>query len=529
MKKTTELSEISGRKAVLYARVSSKEQEKEGYSIPAQQKLIREYAAQQGLSIVHEYVDVETAKRTGRPGFAEMVSYFKQDSQKASSAGECRVLLVEKTDRLYRNLKDWVVIDDLDIEIHLVKENVILSADSRSSEKFMHGIKVLMAKNYIDNLSEETSKGMLEKAQQGIWPSFAPFGYLNIATPTGRRIIVPHPHHGPLVKLIFEWYATGDYSIQDINEKLNSQHAVALDGKRLSRSTIHKLLSNPIYNGEFVWDGVTYQGTHEPIVVRDLFDEVQEVLVNNGQNRKTQQKQHFLFQGLITCGHCGCAMVAEIKKGKYVYYHCTQNKGKCGKTYVREEELERQFHASLRAIHLDLDSRECLLAALRESHADKMRYHNQILASLQDEIKRLQHRLDAMYIDHLDGKVDPVFYEKKKREWRREQDALQRKMTRHHNADTSYIDEGVRLLELTQDAVITYKNQNMNEKRSLLKIVHSNSIWKDGTLSTEYRKPFDLLAVTNHDYQQKKVTFQTKSDLCTIWLPSADSNHGHGD
>ena len=85
---------------------------------------------------------------------------------------EVRTILVEKTDRLYRNLKDWVTLDELDLEIHFVKENVVLSTDSRSSEKFMHGIKVLMAKNYIDNLSEETRKGMTEKAEQGIWPSY---------------------------------------------------------------------------------------------------------------------------------------------------------------------------------------------------------------------------------------------------------------------------------------------------------------------------------------------------------------------
>ncbi len=72
---------------------------------------------------------------------------------------------VEKTDRLYRNIKDWVTIDDLEIEVHFVKEGSILSEDSRSSEKFIHGIKVLTAKNYIDNLGEEVHKGMLEKAR----------------------------------------------------------------------------------------------------------------------------------------------------------------------------------------------------------------------------------------------------------------------------------------------------------------------------------------------------------------------------
>lgn len=150
-----------GREAVLYVRVSSKEQEREGFSIPAQRKLLAEYAAQQGLEIVREFEDIETAKRAGRTAFSEMVMYLQEN------AASRPVLLVEKTDRLYRNIKDWVTIADLDIEVRLVKEGVVLSENSRSSEKFMHGIRVLMAKNYIDNLSEKVRKGMREKAEQG--------------------------------------------------------------------------------------------------------------------------------------------------------------------------------------------------------------------------------------------------------------------------------------------------------------------------------------------------------------------------
>ena len=193
MAKTSKLAPVAGptrKQAVIYARVSSKEQEKEGFSIPAQLKLLKEYAAAQGFAVAQEYVDVETAKQTGRTAFGEMVAYLKAHPS-------VRVLLVEKTDRLYRNLKDWVTIDELDVEIHLPKEGVVLSRESRSSEKFMHGIKVLMAKNYIDNLSEETRKGMQEKAEQGMWPTMAPLGYRNVAGPDGKRIIVTDPDVAP--------------------------------------------------------------------------------------------------------------------------------------------------------------------------------------------------------------------------------------------------------------------------------------------------------------------------------------------
>src|SRR5215469_3937405 len=94
------------RHAVLYARVSSKDQEKEGFSIPAQQKLLRSYALANHLTILRDFTDVETAKRAGRASFGEMLAFLRQHRD------TCRVLLVEKTDRLYRNLKDWVTLDE---------------------------------------------------------------------------------------------------------------------------------------------------------------------------------------------------------------------------------------------------------------------------------------------------------------------------------------------------------------------------------------------------------------------------------
>ncbi|MBK9304587.1 MAG: recombinase family protein [bacterium] len=157
---------------MIYLRVSSKEQAEEGFSIPAQKRLLEEYASRNDLRVAQVYADVETAKRAGRTSFGEMIRYLRTNKS-------CRTILVEKTDRLYRNIRDWVTVDELCVDVHLVKEGTILTDKARSSEKFMHGIRVLMAKNYIENLGEETSKGMLEKARQGLYPSQAPLGYSN--------------------------------------------------------------------------------------------------------------------------------------------------------------------------------------------------------------------------------------------------------------------------------------------------------------------------------------------------------------
>jgi site-specific DNA recombinase len=394
------------KQAVIYARVSSKEQEKEGFSIPAQLKLLKEYGAAQDFTVVQEYVDLETAKQTGRTAFGEMVAYL-------AAHPLVRVLLVEKTDRLYRNLKDWVTVDDLDLEIHFPKEGMVLSRESRSAEKFMHGIKILMAKNYIDNLSEEARKGMQEKAEQGIWPTVAPLGYRNVAGPDGKKIIEPDLETGPLVGRLFEWYAAGTLSLREAASKVRAAGLVhRRSGAPVPVSTVHAVLRNRLYAGVFEWNGRSYVGTHQPLVSLELWERVQGVLDGRQTNKHRRAKRKFAFSGLIACGHCGCSIVGEIKKERYVYYHCTGYKGRCDEPYVREEVLERQFSDILGRLSFDDEALEWVREALHASHADEKREREGAIERLQIEHKRLQNRLDAMYVDKLDGRVDFAFFER---------------------------------------------------------------------------------------------------------------------
>ncbi len=504
--------------AVIYCRVSSKEQEKEGFSIPAQIKFLRDYAQKNRIEIIREFQDVETAKQSGRTGFNDMLSFLKKTP-------DCRIILVEKTDRLLRNLKDYVTLDDMDVEIHLVIENDVISRDSRSSQKFMHGIKVLMAKNYIDNLSEETRKGMLEKAEQGIFPSYAPLGYRNVKASDGKNIIEPDPGLAPIITRMFERYATGNMSIREVTKMARVEGMVFRKSKDpVPVATVHKILRNRIYSGDFNWDGKTYHGNHLPLVTRDLWNRVQGVMDHRFSKHHRKVKHEFAFSGLISCGHCGCSLVGEIKKGRYVYYHCTGYKGKCPEPYTREEVFEEKFTEILKGLIFDREVLEWITDALRQSHEDERHYHDEAIARLQAEYSRLQNRIDQMYLDKLDGRIDGAFFDGKAREWREGQDRIQRTIEEHQDANQSYLDEGIRILELSQRASELFQKQEAREKRRLLNFLLSNCTWKNGELEVTYRQPFDMIMEMSREHEMKKVAHLPKSDLFATWLPGQDSN-----
>ncbi len=515
---TKESAQANVIRAVAYARVSSKEQEKEGFSIPAQQKLVRAYAETKRIRIVRDYVDVETAKHTGRINFEEMIRYLKKHS-------DVRVVLVEKTDRLYRNLKDWVTLDELDIEIHLIKEGIVLSRDSKSSEKFVHGIKVLMAKNYIDNLSEEARKGQREKAEQGIWPTKAPLGYFNITGHDGKKIIIPDPDVAPLITRLFDWYATGNLSLKEL---ATQAYAAGLVRRRIGGplpvSNIHVILRNRLYSGDFDWNGHRFKGRHQPLVTRELWDRVQGVLDGRNARKLRHSKRSFAFSGLMTCGHCGCALVGELKKGRYVYYHCTGYRGKCVEPYVREEVISEKFAEILRRLTFGDSVLSWVTKALRESHVDEQKEHEAAVVRLRAEHDRLQRRLHAMYVDKLDGRVDHSYYAQMSEQWKLEQDQIAHEIDRHLAADHSYLDEGVRLIELAQGAHRLFVRQEPHDQRRLLNFVLSNSTWKDGTLAPIFRQPFDIIAEAAAAARAEGGENALNPAGHPVWLGDLDSN-----
>jgi site-specific DNA recombinase len=502
---------MQSNRVVLYARVSSKDQEKEGFSIPAQLRLLREYAVSHGFVIEQEFTDVETAKESGRTNFGQMLAYLRKHSRM------CRTILVEKTDRLYRNIKDYATVDELDLEIHFVKENEIISRDSRSSEQFVHGIKVLMARNYSLNLGEETVKGMTEKARAGIYPSYAPIGYRNVDGPNGKRIIIPDPDAAPVIIDIFPRFAAGSHSIKSLVQEMNAE-GVRLRGHRLHSGVVHQILRKRLYTGDFDWDGTTYSGTHEPLVTRECWHRVQELLNARFENKTRKVKHDFAFTGLVRCGHCGCILVGEIKKRRYVYYHCTGNRGKCPEPYTRQEVLIRDFAGILRELVIPQPILAWLGDAVLATDRTEQAARADTIKKLQARRDQIDARIETMYADRLDGRITAEFFDRQRGVWREEQDSLLRKIQDIQKATPAPVDQAIDMLRLTSRASDLFLEQPAAEQRRFLQVVVEKAAWQNGALRTTLFEPFEILRHSNQEsYRKEKENSGSGQDL-GIWL-----------
>ena len=337
------------KRAISYLRVSTKEQatrdlDPEGYSIPAQREACLRKAESIGVEVIDEYVDAgESARSTKRPQLQAMLARLKEK-------GDVEFVIVHKVDRLARSLADDVAIGlalkKAGAKLVSVTENI----DDTPAGKFMHTIFAGMAEFYALNLATEAMKGLTQKAKSGGTPTRAPIGYLNVRKMIeGREIrtVEIDPERAPLVQLAFETYATGDFSLAQLLDiltgmGLTTRPTPQRPAKPLWLSNLADLLHNPYYIGTVRYNGFEYEGRHEPLVDKNLFERVQEVTrAHNVAGEKMREHNHYL-KGTVFCFRCGSRLCLTNAKGKYLYFFCLnrQKTGKCDQPYVLAETIE---------------------------------------------------------------------------------------------------------------------------------------------------------------------------------------------
>jgi hypothetical protein len=290
-------------------------------------------------------------------------------------------------------------------------------------------------------------------------------------------------------------------------------------GGKLHSSVVHQILRKRLYTGDFDWDGTTYAGTHEPLVTRECWQRVQELLDARAENKIRKVKHDFAYTGLVHCGHCGCLLVGELKKGTYVYYHCTGNRGKCAEPYTRQEVLTREFANILQGLVIPQSILEWLGDAVLKSDQTEQAARAQAIKKLQTRYDQIQSRIETMYLDKLDGRITQEFFDKHSATWHREQDGLQHKIQDIQKATLAPIDQAVDMLRLTSRASELFLQQPATEQRRLLQVVVEKAAWQDGALRTTLFEPFEILRHSNQEsYRKEKENCGSGRDL-EVWLP----------
>jgi DNA invertase Pin-like site-specific DNA recombinase len=313
-------------KYFIYARKSTEEDDRQVLSIESQITELKEFAAKEKLEIVNSFQESKTAKEPGRMIFGEMLKLIEK--------GKAEGILSWHPDRLARNSVDGGKI------IHLVDQGKIKSLkfptfwfEPTPQGLFMLQIAFGQSKYYVDNLRENVTRGMRQKVRNGVWPCFAPIGYLNNAKTRGIDI---DKKKAPIVKQIFELYSTGNQTFYSLTEFCKKHKLKSYLGNELTPGKIRSILQSVFYIGLMKYKGEIFEATHKPLMTQKLFNKVQEVLKQRGKPNKVK-KHHFAFLGLLKCT-CGASVTAELQKG-HKYYRCTRKEDCVKKNIICEKKI----------------------------------------------------------------------------------------------------------------------------------------------------------------------------------------------
>ena len=428
-------------KYILYARKSTDVEDKQVLSIEAQITELKDFAKKLDLSVVDTLIEKQTAKKPGRPIFGKMLERIEN--------GEADGILAWLPDRLSRNSIDSGQI------IYMLDENQIIDLkfphfwfQNTPQGKYMLANEFNSSKQYVDNLSVNTKRGLRAKVRAGHCPRLAPVGYVNdIKTKT----ILVDKKLADVVRQAFELYACSNKTLDDIatflfvnDIKTRGRRKTKADlksagGRQWHATRVKYMLSDVFYYGHFKYSGVVYEGRHTPIIDKQLFDKVQGVLAGRGHTQKRATSPQPLNM-LVRCGNCDCFVTGahKIKRQQngnvheYTYYRCTHKKKtvECREKEVREFVLAKQLVPILHSFALQKEWREFMVSRLNQ---DQTTVHNEsqaIIRGIRDQLDAIHTKLKRLFDLYLEGDIDRNDYKDRQAELMSEKKSLESKVER---------------------------------------------------------------------------------------------------
>jgi|Deesub1362A_J573_1020465.scaffolds.fasta_scaffold01043_6 DNA invertase Pin-like site-specific DNA recombinase len=530
----------------IYCRKSSEIEDKQVLSIESQINELKRLAKRLNLEVADIFTESRSAKAPGRPIFNEMIKKIKQ--------GKAEGILCWKLDRLARNPIDGGQI------IWLLQKGVLKCIQTFDRAYYpednvlLMSVEFGMANQYILDLSKNIKRGLKAKVEKGWRPNLAPLGYLNDNTKgKGRNIIVKDPERFELVKRMWKLMASGNYTPPQILKLANDQWGLRTrKGKRLSKSTIYRIFTNPFYAGLFEYpkgSGNWYRGRHEPMITQEEYDRIQVLLGRKGNPRP--RKNNFPFRCLIRCGECGSTIVADPKNQiicskckhkfsfnnrnecpkcktpieemknptilRYVYYRCSKRRNpNCSQKSIELKELEGQIKVLLSRIQISEAFKNWALKYLREEVEREKENYKEVLASQKRAYANCLKKLDNL----LRLKISPLNadgslisdeeYARKKAELMREKARLEEAMEKLKNQGDRWLGVVEKTFGFACHARHWFKNGTPEEKTQILRSLGSNLILKDRKLEIELKKPFRWIAKVSSGCPEVKEVIEPK-------------------
>lgn len=489
-------------KSIYIARVSTEEQKEANNSLPAQMARMKKYGQNKNFETLKEFSFDESAYKVKRNDFDCILDYVIEQKEKVA-------VCFDKVDRLSRNIFDKRVsllyekaLRD-EIEIHFVSDGQIITSHLSAVEKFNFSISLGLAKYYSDAISDNVKRAQEQMLRMGTYPTKPPYGYKRVPISKDKTEIVVDEFASKVVQKAYEWYATSSFSLLSLRNKIKVELGVDWH-----KGMLDKVLKDHFYYGIMTWSSKQYKHKYQPIITKELFDQVQQIKAGFNKKPFKYAGKPYIYRGLLRCGHCGLAITPEKHKG-HVYYHCTQYNGKHAAAWLREEDITEEIGNVFKRLQLPDWVLEQVVENLNSVHQEKMEFHNQQFNKLTEEHKTITKMMDNLYLDKLKGRITDDEYDRFYQSFREQLADIDTRLALLQEAEDNYYITAKYLLELANKAHELFKSSEVEERRQLIKLVLSNLRVEDKSVRYDAIKPFDT--ILNYADSQ-------------LWLLDLDSN-----
>ena len=490
----------------LYARKSTDVEDKQVLSIEAQLSELRALAKKEGLEIVEEFVEKKTAKMPGRLIFNEMVKRIQK--------GEAQGIVCWKLDRLARNPVDggqisWMLQQGI-VQHLLIHDRSYYPTDN----VLMMSVEFGMANQFIRDLSTNVKRGLRAKVKRGEFPSTAPTGYLN---DTRKRTIVLDRKKAPVLKQAFELYSNGDSRLEDISNFLYERNVRTISGKKMHKDRVKWILSNPFYYGHFFYGGEIHEGKHSPLISKNLFDKVQDVIIYRGHPMKSQNEPK-AFCGLLRCATCGMMITAEDKVKrqkngnvhKYVYYHCTKKSKTipCNELHVREESLIEQADEILNNYSMPSPWAKEFGLLMKEDEKKAEQESSILIEDLRNKVSDISEKIQRLLDIYIVQDIDRETYLKERSKLFSDKKSFEEKIWNLERDAKAWLEPMQDWLNVASSLAFAAERNDLPSKKSLIpKIFGSNPTLHDRRILENPLPPYAALPAARHEFSENDASF----------------------